>query len=70
LIGDQLDLGGLLDRKIGWLLPLQNLDGVYPAQTIRLLEIGSVAHETAGDRKLSIRIYGWDNVQNLSHFQD
>src|SRR5215831_8516993 len=59
LIDDQLDLGGLLDRKIGWLLPLENPGGGYPAQTIRLLEIGSVAHETAGDRKLSIRIYGW-----------
>src|SRR5262245_17926868 len=42
--------------------PLENPGGVYPAQTIRLLEIGSVAHETAGDRKLSIRIYGWHCV--------
>src|SRR5262245_53555272 len=59
LIDDQLDLGGLLNWKISRLLPLENPRGVYPTQTVRLLEIGSVAHETAGDRKLSIRIYGW-----------
>src|SRR5262249_54096 len=59
LVDDQLDLSGLLNRKIGRFLPLENSGGRYPAQTIRLLEIGSVAHETAGDRKLSIRIYGW-----------
>src|SRR5215813_10606127 len=58
-IDDQLDLGGLLNWKIGRLLPLENSAGVYAEQTVRLLEIGSVAHETAGDRKLAERIYGW-----------
>src|SRR5262245_12154754 len=58
-IDDQLDLGGLLNLQIGRLLPLENPAGVYPEQTIRLREIGSVAHETAGDRKLAVRIYRW-----------
>src|SRR5262249_47579006 len=58
-IDDQLDLGGLLNWKIGRLLPLDNPAGVYPEQTVRLREIGSVAHEPAGDRKLAVRIYGW-----------
>src|SRR5262245_61760790 len=52
-------LGGLLNWEIGRLLPLENPAGVYPEQTIRLREIGSVAHETAGDRKLAERIYRW-----------
>src|SRR4029453_17673109 len=58
-IDDQFDFGGLLNWEIGRLLPLENPAGVYPEQTIRLREIGSVAHETAGDRKLSVRIYRW-----------
>src|SRR5262249_4373701 len=58
LIDDQLDLTGLLNGKIGRLLPLENPSGVHSEQTVRLLEIGSVAHETACDRKLAERIYG------------
>src|SRR5262249_7142966 len=38
--------------------PLIIRPGVYPEQTVRLREIGSVAHEPAGDRKLAVRIYG------------
>src|SRR5262245_66191337 len=55
-IDDQLDFGGLLNWEIGRLLTLENPAGVYTEQTIRLREIGSIAHETACDRKLSVRI--------------
>jgi hypothetical protein len=51
-----------LNRKIGRLLPLENSACVYPEQTVRLREIDSVAHETAGDWKLAVRIYGWQRV--------
>jgi hypothetical protein len=36
-IDDQLDLGGLLNWKIGRLLPLENPAGVYSEQTERAL---------------------------------
>src|SRR5262249_16709757 len=55
----QLDLGAVLNWKIGRLPPFENPAGVSPEQTVRLREIGSVAHEPAGDRKLAVRIYGW-----------
>jgi hypothetical protein len=61
-IDDQLDLGGLLNWKIAWLFTLENTGGVSSEQTVRLCEIGAIAHETAGDRKLAPRIYGWNCV--------
>ena len=61
-VDNQLDFCGLLNRKIGGPLALENPADVYPEQTIRLREIGSVAHETAGDRKLAVRIYSWHCV--------
>jgi hypothetical protein len=61
-IDDQFDLGGLLNWKIGWLFTLENTGGVSSEQTVRLCEIGAIAHETASDRKLAPRIYGWNCV--------
>ena len=61
-IDNQFDLGSLLDWKISRLLPLEDPAGVCSEQTVRLLEIGSVAHESANDWKLAERIYGWHSM--------
>src|SRR5690242_21126536 len=57
-IDDQLDLGGLLNWKIGRLFPLENPASVFSEQPVRLLEVRSIAHETASDRKLAEGVYG------------
>ena len=51
-----------MNWKIGRLLPLENSADVYPEQTERLCLIASVAHETASDWKLTVRINGWHCV--------
>src|SRR5262249_42451579 len=50
---------GLLERSVGWLVPLKNCAGVYSKHTIRFLKIGPVAHEPPGHRNLPPRIYSW-----------
>ena len=56
VVEDQLDLGGLLDRQIGWLFTLQNSTSIDADQTVRIGKTASVAHQATSRDKFSVRI--------------
>jgi hypothetical protein len=58
-IDDQLDFGGLLNWQIRRLLPLENPARINTGQAVTVQNIRSVAHKTAGERKLAVRVYSW-----------
>ena len=58
-IDNQLDLGSLLNWKIGWLFTLENSARINTGQAVTVQNVRSVAHKTASERKLAVRIYGW-----------
>jgi hypothetical protein len=53
---DILELGRLLHRKIGGLLPLENSAGIITHETIGIGNDGSVTHQTAGRGELALLV--------------
>src|SRR4026209_2523310 len=53
----QLELGGLLDGKVGGFCPFQNLIHIDGGALVQVGEIGPVGHETASLHKQAERIY-------------
>src|SRR5262249_60837674 len=54
-VDHQFDLDHLLDRQIGWLLPLEDAAGIDADLAMGVRNAGPIAHQTASRGKFAIR---------------
>src|SRR5262245_683155 len=56
-VDDQIKLGRLLDRKVGWLCPAQNLIDNLGSAPVQVREVRSIRNETSAFELLSTSNY-------------
>ena len=59
-IDDQLELGGLLDGKIGWLRAFEYPVNIYGGAPKQVGGVRAVVHKAAGFRKFGLRVNRWE----------